>query len=180
MDVNARPSFRFFGAMDRVRRAWGEVVPCPQLSKSQFGTLLTLCLGGKPGQHMKNWEGRDPYTPMTLSELAAIMEQSMPAVSQRITRLEGMGYVERKQDEKDKRTTWIRVTPLGLELLEGARQSVVRRMKTLMEALGEEDAETVFRILDKLATALEEGNRAEQSASAHPAGHALNGQSDSK
>lgn len=143
---------RFFAAMDRMRRAWGEVTPCPELSKSQFSTLLTLRHGGRKPV---NRETRAPFTPMTLSELAGAMGQSMPAVSQRITRLEEAGYVERRQDEKDKRTTWIRLTPRGLALLESARQEMMDRMNQLVSQLGEEDLETLFRLLDKLAASLE-------------------------
>ena len=58
---------RFFAAMDRMRRAWGEVTPCPELSKSQFSTLLTLRHGGR---EPVNREKRAPFTPTTLAELA--------------------------------------------------------------------------------------------------------------
>lgn len=148
---------RFFAAMDRVRRAWGEVTPCPELSKSQYSTLLTLRHGGRK---LVDRQSREPFTPMTLSGLASAMEQSMPAVSQRITRLEALGYVERKQDEKDKRTTWIRLTPQGLALLESARQQMIRRMDGLAQRLGEEELDTLFRVLDKLAAALEQDGAA--------------------
>ena len=39
---------RFFELMDRVRRAWRNISPCPQLSKSQFATLMVLKHAGKP------------------------------------------------------------------------------------------------------------------------------------
>ena len=79
-------------AMDRIRRAWKNASPSETLNKSQFFTLMTLhnkgadVFGGKC-PHV------DPYEPMTLSALAKAMNQSMPAVSQRIRRLEELGYV---------------------------------------------------------------------------------------
>ena len=72
-------------AMDRIRRAWKNASPSETLNKSQFFTLMTLhnkgtdVFGGKC-PHV------DPYEPMTLSALAKAMNQSMPAVSQRIRR----------------------------------------------------------------------------------------------
>ena len=143
-------AMRMFKAMDRMRKAWGSLAPS-QISKSQMGTLLTLRHGGT--DPMKETD-RDPFEPMTLSELAAVMGQSMPAVSQRISKLEQMGYVQRIPD--DKRTTWIRLTESGVDLMERACQGMVKRLDTIMNQLGEEDTETMFRVLDKLAEIMEQ------------------------
>lgn len=145
-------AMRMFKAMDRMRKAWGSLAPS-QISKSQMGTLLTLRHGGT--DPMKETD-RDPFEQMTLSELAAVMGQSMPAVSQRISKLEQMGYVQRIPDEKDKRTTWIRLTESGVDLMERACQGMVKRLDTIMNQLGEEDTDTMFRVLDKLAEIMEQ------------------------
>ena len=141
-----------FRLMDRVRKAWKGVVPCSQLSKSQFGTLMILACGGKePDAH----PGRDPFTPMTLSELAGIMGHSLPALSQRITLLEGMGYVERLPNPADRRVTGLRVTPEGLQLLQTARNDFVRKLNFVMEQLGPEGSADLIHTLDRLAQTLE-------------------------
>lgn len=81
-------AMRMFKAMDRMRKAWGSLAPS-QISKSQMGTLLTLRHGGT--DPMKETD-RDPFEPMTLSELAAVhgteYAGSQPANQQ--TRTDGL------------------------------------------------------------------------------------------
>ena len=95
MEEKQLRSMQLFRLMDRMRRSWTVFTPKPEISKSQFGTLLALRHGGKRPCEDKECRNRDPFEPMTLSELAKIMNQSMPALSQRISKLEGMGYVQR-------------------------------------------------------------------------------------
>ena len=83
------------------------------------------------------------------------MNQSMPALSQRISKLEEMGYVQRMSDQKDRRTTWIRLTPTGSQLLDSSFQNLVSKMNFIMEQLGEEDTRLTFRVLEQLAQILE-------------------------
>ena len=80
----------------------------------------------------------------------------MPAVSQRISKLEAAGYVSRTPDEKDKRTIWIQLTPSGVELLQSSYQDMVREIGSILEKMGQEDSETLIRVLEKLAGVIEE------------------------
>ena len=111
MEQEQSRSMRMFQIMDRLRRAWSEFHPSTDLNKSQLGTLLILRHGTEkpcaPAQQTQ-------HKPMTMSELAARMGQSMPAVSQRISKLEAMGYVRRQSDPRDRRTTWIHLTDAGI------------------------------------------------------------------
>ena len=97
MEQEQSRSMRMFQIMDRLRRAWSEFHPSTDLNKSQLGTLLILRHGTEkpcaPAQQAQ-------HKPMTMSELAARMGQSMPAVSQRISKLEAMGYVRRQSDPR--------------------------------------------------------------------------------
>ena len=83
MEQEQSRSMRMFQIMDRLRRAWSEFHPSTDLNKSQLGTLLILRHGTEkpcaPAQQAQ-------HKPMTMSELAARMGQSMPAVSQRISK----------------------------------------------------------------------------------------------
>lgn len=155
MEEKQLRSMQLFRLMDRMRRAWTVFTPKPEISKSQFGTLLALRHGGKRPCEDKECRNRDPFEPMTLSELAKIMNQSMPALSQRISKLEGMVYVQRMSDQKDRRTTWIRLTPTGSQLLDSSFQNLVSKMNFIMEQLGEEDTRLTFRVLEQLAQILE-------------------------
>lgn len=149
-------SMRLFELMDKIRRSWCEFAPRPELTKAQFGTLLVIQSGSMVQSHpVKD----DPFEPMTFSELSAIMEQSMPAVSQRISKLETLGYVRRIPDEKDRRTIWIQLTSSGKELLDSCRQSMEEYLEYIRMQMGDEDAETMFRILEKLSVIMEQTNK---------------------
>ena len=142
MEQEQSRSMRMFQIMDRLRRAWSEFHPSTDLNKSQLGTLLILRHGTEkpcaPAQQTQ-------HKPMTMSELAARMGQSMPAVSQRISKLEAMGYVRRQSDPRDRRTTWIHLTDAGIEQLEQTYRNMVRRMEWIMERMGQENTEMMFR-----------------------------------
>lgn len=123
-------------AIDRLRRVWKNASPGTTINKSQFFTLMALyskgreCFSGTCGHPEV-----DPYEPITLSTLAKIMRQSMPAVSQRITQLEEMGYVQRKQDQNDRRTVWITLTEQGNSLLQDTCHTVFHRIERVMDAI---------------------------------------------
>lgn len=159
MQQEEERSMQMFRTMDRMRRAWMAVTPKPEISKSQFGTLMVLCHGGRDPM---NHQPHDPFEPMTLSVLASLMGHSMPAVCQRISKLETMGYVRRFPDEKDRRTVWIQLTEGGDELLKTSYHSMVAKLDAIMEKMGEEDTRTMFRVLDKLASIMEQETDSEQ------------------
>ena len=69
----------------------GIVLEGAHVNKSQLFTMMTLRYKGI--RELPPPEGIDPYEPMTLSGLAREMGQTTPALSQRITQLEEMGYV---------------------------------------------------------------------------------------
>ena len=48
------------------------------------------------------------------------------------------------------------MTESGVDLMERACQGMVKRLDTIMNQLGEEDTETMFRVLDKLAEIMEQ------------------------
>lgn len=152
MEQEQSRSMRMFQIMDRLRRAWSEFHPSTDLNKSQLGTLLILRHGTeKPCGHAQQVEQK----PMTMSELAARMGQSMPAVSQRISKLEAMGYVRRQSDPRDRRTTWIHLTDAGIEQLEQTYRNMVRLMEWIMERMGQENTEMMFQGMERLAQVME-------------------------
>lgn len=150
---------RFFELMDRVRRAWRNISPCPQLSKSQFATLMVLKHAGKPP--LVQFTEEEVERGMSLSALAGVMGQSLPAVSQRISTLEAMGYVERTADPRDRRVSGVRLSPGGKALLAQAYTDMSGKMNEAMLAVGEENIATMMALLEQMATRLEEMNRAQ-------------------
>lgn len=146
-------SMQMFRVMDRMRRAWMEITPMQEMSKSQFNTLMMLRHG--VAEHHQG-EEQKLCEPMTLSELSSKLGQSMPAVSQRISKLESMGYVQRSPDLKDKRTTWICLTDAGEKLLQNSCHLMAQKLESIMEQMGQEDTQTMFRVLEKLAGIMEQ------------------------
>ena len=92
---------------------------------------------------------------MTLIGAGKNNESEYAGTESRISKLEGMGYVQRMSDQKDRRTTWIRRHPPGSQLLDSSFQNLVSKMNFIMEQLGEEDTRLTFRVLEQLAQILE-------------------------
>jgi DNA-binding MarR family transcriptional regulator len=58
-----------------------------------------------------------PDGDLAQSELGATLSLSLPAVSRAVDGLEARGYVERREDEHDRRMKRVRVTPAGRRVL---------------------------------------------------------------
>lgn len=147
MEESPSKAVRMFLAMDRMRRAWKGINFCPELNKSQFWTLFHLYRG--------SWGRGESPDRMTLSALAQIMQQSMPAVSQRISRLEEMGYVTRVPDSQDKRIVWLSLSEPGREEMKSACARMTETMNSILNVLGDDEIEFMFQIFCKLADAME-------------------------
>ena len=147
MEESPSKAVRMFLAMDRMRRAWKGINFCPELNKSQFWTLFHLYRG--------SWGQGECPDRMTLSALAQIMQQSMPAVSQRISRLEEMGYVTRVPDSQDKRIVWLSLSESGREEMKSACARMTETMNSILNVLGDDEIEFMFQTLCKLADAMD-------------------------
>lgn len=143
-------TFRLFTAVNRVRRAWRSIAPSKEISKAQFTTLMTIAHGGKPPH-----EGKAFNQPMPLSVLANLQEQSLPGISQRITALEKLGYVERVANPHDRRVSAVQLTPVGTQLLEEACACVKQKLDAALETMGREKLDTLLFLLEDLTCALE-------------------------
>ena len=144
MEWEMTQGVRLFRLIDRMRRAWTAITPCAELSKSQFGTLMALAhLGGGPGA-----AGQPPQVQgLRLTQLAHVMHQSPPALSQRIASLEAMGYVQRTEDAQDRRVSRVCLTRQGHALL---------KLDSALAALGKQDAALLFTLLNKFTAQLEQ------------------------
>lgn len=149
----------FARAMDRVRRAWQHVTPCPSLSKSQFATLLAIAhpefAHGPPPPAPPPADGGEGRT-VRLTELARAMRQSLPALSQRVSALEALGYVERLPDPADRRVTGLRITGEGQRVLREAYGRFERMLCRAVDSLGPENLRTLLDLLAMLAQGLED------------------------
>lgn len=87
---------------------------------------------------------------VTISTLSERLEITKSAVSQMINVLEDKGYVERITTKSDRRIVYVRLTEVGEQSLEKSLQSLLKSLNQVFEKMGEEDTETLFRLLNKL------------------------------
>lgn len=149
-----RQALELLREVDRLRRAWKRAIPNTGINKSEFFTLYTL---RHPNGHGSACSS-EPPAPMTLSTLAKTMKQSMPAVSQRITKLEELGYVCRVPDDHDRRTVWIHLTPSGSALLQSTGQEMLGKLEHVLQRLDTQegvDAQLLIQAFHSLAVAVE-------------------------
>ncbi len=152
MDGCENKTTDLFHAMDRVRRAWHSVTPSKALSKSEFGTLLSI--QRQSGQTDKAGEA-EGVRPVSLSELAGVMHQSVPALSQRIRCLEAQGFVTRVPDPGDRRVCGIVLTEEGDRILRVAHRHFIGILSDALDQLKPETSRQLIDSLTELADALE-------------------------
>lgn len=151
METKADRSGQLFVAMMRMQRAWQNITPCEGLSKAQFATLMVLQRGGRP---MHAPVPKSPV-PVTVGTLARTMNQSLPAMSQRITGLVEMGLVERVADQHDRRVSAVRLSEKGTRFLHETWRLLRRQMEQAFSTLQEDEFETLLRLMDRVADQLE-------------------------
>lgn len=144
---------QIFRSMDRVRRAWQNVAPCEGVSKSEFFTLLTLAHGDCPPPPAEEFPPA-PQAGVTLSALAAMMNQSLPAISQRISALEAAGYVQRAAGS-DRRVSTVCLTQEGNALLQKAYGNMRQTLDKALECMTEDECTTLVSLIGRLADAFE-------------------------
>lgn len=98
----------------------------------------------------------DALTPgegMSQQALADRVEIRAQSASEAVAAMEAEGWVEKRQDEKDRRVTLIFITPAGEEHRDRIRKERRRRAKRFFEPLDEAEKETLGGILEKLEQA---------------------------
>ena len=151
-------SLEFLREMDRLRRVWKLAIPNTGINKSEFFTLYTLRHPDGPTLSCPPCGGDRP-APMTLYTLANAKKQSMPAVSQRISKLEELGYVKRVPDDHDRRTVWIHLTDSGAALLHSTGEEMLGKLEHVLARLDAQDGVSVQQLIQafhSLALAVEE------------------------
>lgn len=98
-----------------------------QLYRSEFFLLVTV-----EEYCESNEKGIKP------SELAEMLDLSLPAVSKQIKAVEDKGYIERRYCTDDKRMVYITISPKGKELLDKGKEERNREIEMLIEHMGEE------------------------------------------
>ncbi len=84
------------------------------------------------------------------SELGEILRLTRPTITSMVNSLEEQGYVVRINDEEDRRVVFVRPTARGVELVSRAQAGFATSIAELIAFLGEEDAQELLRIMEKV------------------------------
>lgn len=149
--VNSSKTVELFCLAYRARNAWRGIPPRKNLTKAQFGTLLAIYKKGLV-------DGKYSLTdapPVTLTELAVSVRQSLPALSQRAYVLETLGYVRRQPNPIDRRTIGLWLTEEGLRVTENVKNYLDDILERAFAKLGA-DAGMFVSLLAELVETFED------------------------
>lgn len=93
--------------------------------------------------------------PCTISDMAADMGISSPAVSQMLDRLVEMGLVTREENPLNRRQKQVALTAAGRTLLKEAEQVQKQWLQNVLNTLSREEAEHLQRAFSRLNERLE-------------------------
>jgi DNA-binding MarR family transcriptional regulator len=132
---------RINGINRRIRRMLDETLEEHGLTSGEWHALGKLA--------------RAPDGRRTAGELAAAVELSSAAMTNRLDRLEKEGLVRRVPDERDRRSVQIEVTPAGRELYERTVGSQAAKEAIVAEALSPRQQDELNDLLRRLMIAFE-------------------------
>ncbi len=107
------------------------------------GTGLTL-------QQVHTIEVLGAHGDMKMKELAAKMGITTGTMTINIDKLEKTGYVERKPNEQDRRSTLVGLTSSGKELFEAHDDMHLLLTKEITSSMDEKERKDLIRLLEKL------------------------------
>jgi len=91
---------------------------------------------------------------MRIKDIAAELTVSLPAASNLIDRLHGMGLVERRRDERDRRVVWITLTQRAACIAVEIRQCRKDAIRQVLVQLTPQDREAHLNIMTKILAIL--------------------------
>jgi len=91
---------------------------------------------------------------VTMGELADEMNITLPSATSLVDRLVKRGWVERQQDPEDRRIIRLAITDAGRKLCVAMKAERSRAFKLLLDAMPEEDLQSLHRIFTNLHASL--------------------------
>ncbi len=142
-----------------------DTAPLAVLSRvSRLAKRLDVERGQSFGTHgIESWEfdvlsalrrAGEPYrlTPSALVQQTLVTSGTM---TNRVSRLEYRGLVERTPDPRDGRGVLVSLTPRGLEVVDAAMAELLQRERELVAELTEQDLDALAGLLRRLLVPLE-------------------------
>ena len=110
----------------------------PELTLAQMHTLKEVHMHG----------------PLTMKELANVLEVSAPSASAMVERLVEMEMLSREQNREDRREVMVQVTKRGLRFFERIHAVFMEALCDLLERVGPDCAEDWCRVYQRLRDVL--------------------------
>lgn len=107
--------------------------------------------------HIKRYVEENPGAPgIRVSELAERMEIATSAASRMLNSIERKGFITRTVNAKDRRNTYVCLTPAGTKILADSAKEMGVLWKRLIKRMGDEDTRKLIELWNKLAIIMEE------------------------
>lgn len=131
--------------MDYEAAARKLIVYSQGLAKGSLGTARSLAVGEAPVLQYLSDKG----TEMNPSVLADTLGYTRPRMTRILDSLVAKGFVERKNDENDRRKVLVSATPAGVEHAKKQGESSVDAVAQQLSALGDSSARELINVLEK-------------------------------
>jgi DNA-binding MarR family transcriptional regulator len=92
----------------------------------------------------------EKFGPLTLGALAEYERVAPPSITKVVAKLEGVGYVERRPDESDRRMAWVSITATGRAHLARVRQRKNLWLAARLADLDDDQRQRLASALDVL------------------------------
>lgn len=119
----------------------------PEISKGEFWVLKMIHVTS-----MKNEEGKGVY----VSSIAKHLKVTPSAISRMLKGLEQKELIERSVDRNDRRNTCVFLTEKGDILRKKVETEMSAFSKDVIESMGEEDAQMLLKLFNKMVDIMEE------------------------
>ena len=116
---------------------YGNLVKSLGITLGEFDVLATLRRNGKRGV-------------LTPKEIARVAMISPSGLTNRLTRLENMGHIERQMDPTDRRSSLVRLTAKGAKTADVAIERLSEEMNAVFQRLNKRDLEAFARVIEAL------------------------------
>lgn len=95
------------------------------------------------------------HGPLTIGSLAKVLRLSHPTVTGIVGRLERRGYLTRERGVEDRRTILVKITELGVEVLERAPRLLQDRFRREIAALEAWERHQILSTLQRIASMMD-------------------------
>ncbi|MDD2371545.1 MAG: MarR family transcriptional regulator [Firmicutes bacterium] len=116
-----------------------------------------------PGQigmlHLIYHQGHNESKGISVSQISELSKHTASGVTQAINFLEKKKLVTRSIDNDDRRIIRVKITPLGLKLVEEHHQCLIKNSNEFIEQLGQEKISTFIDTLEEMIALVERMNK---------------------